>query len=142
MELKSLSSELSVTAQLSIEDVAKAAALGFKALINNRPDGESCCQPEASELASEAAANGLDYRHIPVVGGSISDADVTAFSLALDQMTGPVLAFCRSGKRSTILWALSQAPGVDPDQLIEVAKRAGYTISELKARLEARRNPV
>lgn len=138
MEPKSLTSELSVTAQLSVQDVTKAAALGFKGLINNRPDGESCCQPKSAELEAEASTQGLDYQHIPVVGGKISDDDIAAFTQALEHMTGPVLAFCRSGKRSTVLWALSQAQTVDATHLIDTAKRAGYTISDLKTRLEAR----
>jgi protein tyrosine phosphatase (PTP) superfamily phosphohydrolase (DUF442 family) len=72
-------------------------------VINNRPDREAENQPESAALAAAAARVGLDYRHVPVVSGKITDDDVAAFARALDAVKGPVLAFCRTGTRSTTL---------------------------------------
>jgi sulfide:quinone oxidoreductase len=138
MDLKRISPFFTASPQLSAADVGAAASLGFKAIINNRPDGEGDDQPRSEEIEAAAKAQGLDYRHIPVVGGQISDADIAAFQAALEQMTGPVLAFCRTGTRSTTLWALSEARHMSADALINAAGDAGYDLSGLRARLESR----
>jgi uncharacterized protein (TIGR01244 family) len=78
------------------------------AIVNNRPDDEEPGQPSAAEMASAAEAAGLSYRHIPVAGG-FSPEQVDAMAAALAEAGGPVLAFCKSGTRSTFLWALAEA---------------------------------
>ena len=100
---------LSVAPQLTKEDVAAAAAQGFRLLICNRPDGEAEGQPDAASLAAEAHRHGLAFIHIPVVGTSIDASAVDAFHAAIAAADGPVLAFCRSGTRSKMLWALGEA---------------------------------
>jgi uncharacterized protein (TIGR01244 family) len=89
--------------QLTVGDVDEAAALGIRLIVNNRPDGEEPGQPSSAEIEAAARAAGLDYRHIPIAGGLAPDK-IEAMAEALDQ--GPVLAFCRTGTRSTFLWAL------------------------------------
>ncbi|XBQ16693.1 MAG: TIGR01244 family sulfur transferase [Oceanicaulis sp.] len=138
MDLKQISPFFTVSPQLSPADVGAAASRGFKAIINNRPDGEEDGQPTSAEIEAAAAASGLDYRHIPVVGGKISDDDVAAFETAMEEVTGPVLAYCRTGTRSATLWALSEARHVDADALIGAAGAAGYDLASLKPRLESR----
>jgi len=138
MELNRISPFFTVTPQLSVADVGIAASQGFKAIINNRPDGESDDQPDSDAIKQAALAQGLDYRHVPVVGGKISDADIEAFSQAMAEITGPVLAFCRTGTRSTTLWALSEAHHMDAEALVSAAKAAGYDIGGLKGRLKSR----
>jgi len=138
MDLKRISPFFTVSPQLSVPDVGVAASLGFQAIINNRPDDESDDQPASAELERAAIAQGLDYRHVPVRGGQISDADIEAFKTAMGEVTGPVLAFCRTGTRSTTLWALSEADHMSSASLIEAANEAGYDISSLKPRLTAR----
>ena len=115
MEIKALSPFLSVTAQVQPSDIAGIAALGFKAIINNRPDKESDDQPLSAELAEEAARHDVAYCEIPVVAGQLNDANIYAFTEALEELHGPVLAFCRTGTRSATLWALSSARRLDTD---------------------------
>ena len=141
MDLKHISPFFTASPQLSPADVGAAASLGFKAIINNRPDGEGDDQPTSSEIEAAAKAHGLDYRHIPVVGGKIADDDIAAFQTAMDQVTGPVLAFCRTGTRSTTLWALSEARHMSADALIKAAGEAGYDLTGLRARLDSRLAP-
>jgi sulfide:quinone oxidoreductase len=136
MKIAQLTPFLSVSQQLTPQNLGVAAAQGFKSVINNRPDGEGEDQPSASALAAMAERLGLAYRHIPVVSGKIADADVEAFAKALNDLKGPVLAFCRTGTRSTTLWALTEAWHLDPEAILKTAASAGYNIDGLRPRLE------
>jgi uncharacterized protein (TIGR01244 family) len=105
------------------------AAAGIRLIVNNRPDGEEPGQPSSAEIEAAARAAGLGYRHIPVAGG-LEVAQVEAMAEALEE--GPVLAFCRSGTRSTGLWALARTSrGADPERLIRDAAEAGYDLRPL-----------
>ena len=108
MNLTQLSSQLSVRPQLLPHEVADVAAAGFKGIINNRPDGEAPDQPRSEELEAEAKRQGLYYWHIPVVPGQATEKDARAFAAALEAAGGPVLAFCRTGNRSSGLWKMTQ----------------------------------
>lgn len=121
--------KISVAGQLSPADLAEAKAQGFALVINNRPDGEAPDQPAGAVMADAAAAAGLGYVELPVAGG-FSMPQVEAMAAALAGADGPVLAFCRSGTRSTNLWALaSAAQGGDPEAIVEAAGGAGYDVS-------------
>ena len=136
MAAKMLTDRLSVSPQLSPDDIDAAAARGVRMVVNNRPDGEEVGQPGSAELAARADAAGVDYRHIPVVSGKIDDSDVAAFAKALDDADGPVLAFCRTGTRSSQLWALAARDRLSTDEVIRMAATAGYDLSGMQERLE------
>ena len=109
MELTHLSPTVAVSSQLQPADIGRLAAGGFKGIINNRPDNEGPDQPRSNELEAEALRHGLVYRHIPVVPGQATEVEVRAFAAALKEIDGPVLAFCRTGNRSSALWKAAQA---------------------------------
>ena len=136
--LKRLTPFIAVSAQLQPADMGTLAAAGFRSVINNRPDGESEGQPSSAQIEAAARASGLDYHHLPVVSGQISDENIEDFSNLLKKVRGPLLAFCRTGTRSTCLWALSEAHHLDPDALLSTAKEAGYDLSNFQARLQQR----
>ncbi len=136
MDVRRLTDAIAVAPQISGPDIAEAARLGFRTLINNRPDGEDPGQPSARELEAAARAAGLEYHHLPVVMGALDTRDTRAFAALLAQAHAPVLAFCRSGTRSAMLWALTQAGYIDPGQIITVAAHAGYDLSGLRPALE------
>lgn len=138
MPFKALTTSLSVSPQLSKADVAQAARDGFRAIIDNRPDGEEPGQPSAIEMQAMAASHGMGSAHVPTVGGKISDKDVAQMAHALSRLDGPVLAYCRTGTRSTTLWALSEVGAQPADVLIATAAGAGYDLSALRPRLETR----
>ena len=95
--------------QLQPEDMAALATHGIRTVINNRPDGEGGPdQPLSSAIEAAARAAGMDYHYIPVISGQETQAQVDAMAAAVAQAATPVLAFCRSGARSTNLWALGQ----------------------------------
>ncbi len=130
MQIHPLAGALSVSPQIDVEDIAALAAQGFRAIVNNRPDGEEPGQPDNATLELAARAAGLDWRHIPVTGMPVAPATLREFSAALAELPGPLLAFCRSGTRSSALWAL-QAPGT-ADDILATARAAGYDLSMLR----------
>ncbi len=130
--LKKLDDRMLVAGQIAPDDMAHLPALGVTAVINNRPDGEEPGQPVAAEMEQAARAAGVAYAHIPVAGG-FSAEQVEAMGRAMAGTDGKVLAFCRSGTRSTYLWALAQAQaGVDPDVLMAQAAEAGCDLSPVR----------
>jgi uncharacterized protein (TIGR01244 family) len=123
---------VSVYGQIRPEDVATAAQLGFRTIVNNRPDGEEAGQPAAAEIEAAATAAGLGYVAIPVDHSGLTMAQVEAMAATLDAQPGPVLAFCRSGTRSTNLWALARGlAGDDAETIAAKAANAGYDVSGL-----------
>jgi uncharacterized protein (TIGR01244 family) len=133
--MKRLDEKTLVAAQIRPEDVAAMAASGVTAIVNNRPDGEEPGQPAGADIAAAAEAAGIAYRHIPIAGGFNMD-DVMAMADALESAEGIVLAFCRSGTRSTFLWALARSErGAARDALIDQAAAAGYDLSPIAAYL-------
>ncbi|MCZ8193205.1 TIGR01244 family sulfur transferase [Brevundimonas sp.] len=135
MDIRPLDPALHVAPQIALEDVPALKTAGYAALISNRPDGEEPGQPDAATVRAAAEAAGLAFVHIPVSMSSLGPEEVEALRHALDTLPGPALAFCRSGTRSAILWALSQAGDRQADELIAAAAAAGYDLSGLRSQL-------
>ena len=136
MQVRRVSDELAVSPQISVADVAEAATQGFKAIVCNRPDGESADQIEYGEIEAAAKAKGLEIVWQPVISGQMSDDEGVRFGEIVDGLPGPVLAYCRSGTRCIMLWALSQAGKQPTADIIRQAAAAGYDLSALAPRLE------
>lgn len=125
---RKLDPDVRVAGQIEPEDIAAAAADGVTMIVNNRPDGEEPGQPTSDQMAQAAAAAGIAYRHIPMTG--LNGPQVAEMAAALTATEGMTLAFCRSGTRSTYLWALARSSqGVDRDLLIGQATAAGYDLT-------------
>lgn len=137
MHIRKLSPQVSVSPQVLPGELADIAAAGFRSVINNRPDGEAEDQPTSAAMAEAAAAQGLAYRYIPVVPGQYASTVIDAMAQALGELPAPVLAFCRTGTRSTSLWALQAARDGDADTLVKMAGDAGYDLAALAPRLRA-----
>lgn len=132
---KTLTDEIAVCAFVPPEKLAELAPR-FRTIVNNRPDREEPGQPSSAELEAEARRLGLDYVHIPVVPGQVNDEQVAAFGEAVSQRKGPVLAFCKSGRRAATLWALSQAGRRSADEILTAVAAAGYDLRGLRPKLE------
>ncbi|ODU19695.1 MAG: TIGR01244 family protein [Sphingomonas sp. SCN 67-18] len=133
-----LDESILVSPQISLDQLAEAAAGGVTLVINNRPDGEDAGQPDGRAIADAAARAGMAYLAIPVTHAGFSGNQVEAMVAALDGATGPVLAYCRSGTRSTLLWALARARmGDRPDDLAAKAAGAGYDLTPIRPMLDA-----
>ncbi len=131
MELKRINDHVSVSGQIQPEDVATLKDLGFVAIVNNRPDGESPDQPQGAAIEAAALAAGIAYHAIPLGREGVSPELVNATKAVLEGSDGPVFCFCRSGTRSTTLWALSQAGTAPAGTIISQAAEAGYDMSHL-----------
>lgn len=136
MDLRKIDDDISVASQVSVEDVAEAARLGFRTLIANRPDREEPGQPAMADIERAALEHGMTWIYQPVESGNILDQDVDAFAPVLDSAEKPILAFCRSGTRCSILWALSSARHTPIEPILARAGLAGYDLRALRPRLQ------
>jgi uncharacterized protein (TIGR01244 family) len=132
--LAQLTTGVSAAGALNRGGIEALAAQGVRTIVNNRPDSEDPGQLPAAEARAIAAAHGIAYHHIPVTAASLSRADVDAFAALLATAPQPIVAHCRSGTRSTLLWALARLrEGEDPMALIGIAARYGIDIAALPA---------
>ncbi|MFT4013262.1 MAG: TIGR01244 family sulfur transferase [Paracoccus sp. (in: a-proteobacteria)] len=135
MDLRQITPELSVSPQIQPHDLAALAAEGYRVVINNRPDAEVSAQEDSAAMRIAAEAAGMDYREIPFVPGHVTLDMIEAQAEAL-ALPGRKIAYCRSGNRSTVLWALSRA-GLEPtEQLLRIAADAGYDLSGIRPMIE------
>lgn len=135
--IKPLADDLSVCSFVSPADLPQLASR-FRTIVNARPDAEEPNQPSSAEIEATAHRLGLEYVHIPVVPGQITDDQVEAFAKALRDKPGPVLAYCMSGTRAASLWALSRAGEHGAEQVLAAAAKAGFDLHGLKPRLDAK----
>jgi uncharacterized protein (TIGR01244 family) len=130
---RKLSDTVFASPQIGLAEVAEAKAQGIVLIVNNRPEDESDDQVPGAKIEAAARAAGIGYAAIPVTHSGFSENQVRAMADSLAAANGPVLAYCRSGTRSTLLWALAQASkGDDPDKLTEAAASAGYDVSPVR----------
>ena len=118
-----------VNGQISPEDVAGLKALGVTLIVNNRPDGEDAGQPQSDDIEAAAKAAGIDYRHVPIARG-MGPSDIEAMREAMHSVgDGKLFAFCRSGNRSTLAWAVAKSEdGVSREDLNRCANEAGFDL--------------
>jgi uncharacterized protein (TIGR01244 family) len=128
--IRQLDDKTMVAGQLTPEDLPALKEQGVTMLVNNRPDNEDPDQPYSADFEAAARAAGMEYRHIPIRYG-IGPSDVESMRDALQATgEGKLLAFCRSGNRSTLAWALARAEdGAEPDELHRCAEAAGFSLA-------------
>ena len=141
MIFKTLTPTLSIASQSTEADVAQAARDGFRAIVNNRPDGEDATQLQSIKIAHLAAQHSMEYAFVPAVSGKIGADEIAGMAQALARLKAPVLAFCRTCTRSTTLWALSQARALPAAEIIATAAAAGFDLTALRSQLEALVSP-
>jgi uncharacterized protein (TIGR01244 family) len=131
-----------VTGALQPADVAEAAALGFRSILSNLPDGESAAYPSSAEEAALARAAGLGFRHVPTTKFEVfSDRVVEGVAAAIAELEGPILAHCASGLRSALAWAAAAARLQSADQVLAALRKAGFQMDAVRGELEALRDP-
>ena len=136
MQIKEVTPGYSVSDQVHISDLDAVAAQGIKTIINNRPDNEAKGQPDSADIAAAVEALGLRYFHIPV-SGPVSKDTFEAFQRAYTRAHEPILAFCMTGTRSTMMWALAEVKTRDVDTVLADTLAAGYDLSRMRANLVA-----
>ncbi len=137
MKFAKINTELTVSDQITIEDLKEIHAQGYKTIFCNRPDHESEGQLDFSVIEKEAQNLGIKTIHQPVIGGQISDNDIAQFGSYFEIAQKPVFAYCRTGTRCSTLWALSHAKKLPIDEILSKAQIAGYDLSPLRDRLNS-----
>lgn len=137
MNLIPLSSDLSVSGQIAPEDLLEIARAGFKAVVCNRPDGESPDQLTFQALSAAASNAGLVMAYLPVISGQVTQDHAREFGVLLGQLPKPVVAYCRSGMRSAMLWVLLQAGHQPWSDAVQRAVQAGFNLGGLKTPAQA-----
>jgi uncharacterized protein (TIGR01244 family) len=137
-DFRRLTDTVLASPQIGLADLAEAKAQGVTLVINNRPEGEAEDQTPGPAIEAAAREAGLDYRAIPITHAGFSEPQVAAMAEALAGAEGKVLAYCRTGTRSTLLWALARASqGDDPEELAQTAAGAGYDVAPIRPALDA-----
>lgn len=136
MAMIELTPGYSVAPQIALEDMQAAADAGVTLVICNRPDEE--VPPELSHRAMEEAAReaGLDFAYIPVTNEGLTLDQVTRQAELLAKAEGPVLAYCRSGTRCSIVWAMGKAGEMPVDEILATTAKAGYQLEGIRPTLE------
>ena len=136
-DFRQLSDRVWASPQITAADVEAARAKGVTAIVNNRPDGEVEGQPTGGSIRAAAEAAGLAYHAIPISHSGFSRPQIDAMASLLEMNEGRVLAYCRSGTRSTFLWALARASaGEDPARLADAAAHAGYDVAPVRPAMD------
>ena len=137
MEIRQIANDYAVSPQIHPEDAARIKEAGFVAVICNRPDGEIPPELRADTVRAAVEAAGLRFIDNPVLPGQLTAKNVALQGETLAQADGPVFAYCASGNRSTIVWALSQAGRRPTGEMIADAARWGYNLEVWRAQIDA-----
>jgi uncharacterized protein (TIGR01244 family) len=137
MQAAQVTPRYAVTPQIDPSDAAAIRDAGFTDVICNRPDEEVAANVSAQAVGAALSAEGVRFHVNPVRNGGLTEVEVARQAEILAEAKGPVLAYCRSGTRSTIVWALGES-GMTPDDIIAAARNAGYDLSPYRPNLGRR----
>jgi sulfide:quinone oxidoreductase len=135
MDIRTLTPEIAVSPQVRPDDLPAIAQAGYRAIICNRPDGEGADQPGFAEIERAAREQGLVARYLPAESGKVSDEQGRQFGQMLEALPRPVLAYCRTGMRSTTMWALSQASRRTVPDILQRSAAAGHDLKGVIRRI-------
>ncbi|HSG37936.1 MAG TPA: TIGR01244 family sulfur transferase [Paracoccaceae bacterium] len=137
MQIRPITDTYAVSPQIDPADIPEIKAAGFTTVICNRPDAEVPMELQSAVVRIAAEAAGLTFVDIPVSHQTLNLGMVEAQFAAIEASAGPVLAYCASGNRSSIVWCLGQAGKMPVDEIITTVAQAGYNQSALRPQLEA-----
>lgn len=137
MDIRAITPDYAVSPQIDLGDLPAIKAAGYVTVIDNRPDGEIPPHLHTDEMRRAAEALGLTFIANPVIGGALTMDNVTAQAAAIAASEGPVFAYCASGNRCSIVWALANAGKLPIDDLVGLPARFGYQLDHLRPQLEA-----
>ena len=137
MDIRPLTPHYAVSPQISPEDLPLIAEAGFSAVICNRPDAENPPEWYAAAMAEAAQAVGLQFHNLPLTHQTMTPENVARQRDLIDAATGPVLAYCASGTRSSVIWSLGQAGHLSTDEILAATAQAGYQLDQLRPALDA-----
>lgn len=136
MDIRQITPRYAVSPQIDPEDIAAIKAAGFTTIICNRPDAEISPSHHAAVIAEAATAAGLAFHVLPLTHQTMTPDRVAEQRALIEAATGPVLAYCASGTRSSVVWSLGQAGHLPVDEIMQATSRAGYDLSGLRPQLD------
>lgn len=136
MDIRALTPDYAVSPQIEPSDLAAIKAAGYVTIIDNRPDGEIPPHLHTPVMQAAAEALGLTFVVNHVIGGQLTMDNVTAQAAAIAASPGPVFAYCASGNRSSVVWALANAGKRPVDELVGLPARFGYQLDHLRPQIE------
>lgn len=137
MDIRQITPRFFAAPQISPEDMPQIAAAGFKLVLCNRPDGEVPPSHQADAMQAAAHASGLEFRCRPLTHQTMTPQVIAENKAIIDACDGRVLAYCASGTRTTIAWALGSAAEMPTDEIISAAAQGGYDLAGLRPMLDA-----
>ena len=137
MDIRALTPSYAVSPQIAIADLSEIKAAGYKTIIDNRPDAEISAELHSHNMRAAAEALGLSFHVNPVIGGALTPENVTLQADILAKADGPVFAYCASGNRCSVVWALTEAGKQSADVLISIPAKFGYNLEHLRPILAA-----
>ncbi len=136
-DFRKLSEAVLASPQIGVHEIAIAKEAGVTVIVNNRPDGEDPASPQSDDVEAAAEQAGIAYASIPIGHSGFSEVQIDQMIAVLEGAEGKVLAYCRSGTRSTLLWSLAQAKlGMAPDDIAAAAQGAGYDVTPIRPMLD------
>ncbi len=137
MDIRALTPGYAVSPQISVADLPAIAEAGFTTVICNRPDAEVGPEQSSRAMRDAAEAVGLSFVDMPLVQETLTPENGLRQVETIADATGPVLAYCRTGTRCTVIWSLGQAGRMPVDEILQKAAAAGYQLDHLRPALEA-----
>ena len=137
MDIRALTAAYAVSPQIELEDLTAVKAAGFTTVIDNRPDGEIPDDLAAGVMAEAARALGLTFVNNPLIPGQFTPDNIRIQAAACADASGPVFAYCASGNRCSVIWAMMNAGKMPVDELIGTPARFGYRLDQFRPLLEA-----
>ena len=128
LAIKTFTKEFSVSPQILVDDLPTIIKLGYKSIINNRPDREESDQPSHDSFRQKCIELGLDYHYLPVIPGQLTQQNSQDMNDLMNKMEKPILAFCRTGTRACLLWLGATLDSKTLEERVEIASQNGYVI--------------
>ncbi len=140
MDIRQITDRYAVSPQIDPEDAPAIKAAGITTVICNRPDAEVPPSHQAETLRAAIEAEGLRFEVLPITHQTMTPDRVAEQAALVDASDGPVLAYCASGTRCSVVWALGQAGQQSTDAILSALSQAGYELSALRPTLDAAAN--
>ena len=137
MDARKITDHYFVAPQIAVDDIPALAEAGFTHIICNRPDEEVPAELQADTIRAAAEAAGMVFTVNPVSGTGMTPENIAAQQKAMSEGRDKILAYCRSGTRSTFVWGLANAQRLAPETILEAAADAGYDLSPILPYLQA-----
>lgn len=137
MDIRQITEIYHVSPQIDPSDMAALAQDGFAAVICNRPDAENPPSHHASVMEQAARDAGLAFHTLELTHQTLTPDNVARHKDMIAGAGGKVLAYCASGTRSTIVWALGQAGEMSTDEIVAAGLAAGYQLDNIRPTLDA-----